>query len=103
MTGLPIACTLPPDAYTARQTWIADLNRAYLLAHEERGLVLELRYSLAAAHLLTELVQKESVCCAFLQFERTVTSDAIVLRITTPVEAGASARLILAPFIEGSC
>jgi hypothetical protein len=99
---LPIACTLTTDAYDARVSWIARLNRAHLRAHHRSGRTVELTYSPEATPLVHELVRREEECCAFLDFSLSESDGALRLSITVPERAREGSDALLAPFLQGA-
>ena len=80
----PIACTLTAGNFNDRIAWISELTHDGLRSHEQRGLVLDLRYAPEAAERVREMVSKEQECCAFLTFEMHENHDEIRLTITAP-------------------
>jgi hypothetical protein len=52
----PIACTLAPDAFRDRASWIRDLTRRSLRSHRRDGVALHLLYEPDAAAEIRELV-----------------------------------------------
>ena len=101
-SSLPIACTLPAEAYAARLSWIADLNRSFLRGHRQNELVLELSYSSDATQLVQDLVERERECCAFLELTISKAADQILLRIEAPPNARTGASLLFEAFLEGA-
>jgi len=97
----PIACSLAPAELRARTSEIADLNRRALRRHAQHGSSLELTYEPSAADEVRELVRREQRCCAFLDFELGLETDAVRLRVTAPQSAGAGTSALLSPFLEG--
>ena len=95
----PIACTLQPGDYQQRLALIAEVARSGLLATSRRDLRLELRYALHMADRVRELVDKEQVCCAFLDFELTQTGEDVRLAITVPERARDVADALFEPFV----
>lgn len=83
-TPAPIACTLTPDAYRTRLAEIAALSRDALRNVEQRGDVLDLRYSPDASARVRALVEQERACCAFLAFDLHETADEVQLLVTVP-------------------
>ena len=84
-----IACTLTPDAMTARRALIESLAADALLARAATGagLRLRLRDTPEIERRTRELIAAESACCAFLDFELTRDGSAIVLDVTGPADA----------------
>jgi hypothetical protein len=77
MAGVPIACTLSPDAFKSRRDGLlADLfQRAEQHELTERGL--RVRFSPASDTVATiaRVVEAERQCCRFLRFVITVEPD----------------------------
>jgi hypothetical protein len=84
-----IACTLTPDAMSARRAQIESLAADALLARTatDAGLRLRLRDTPEIERRTRELIAAESACCAFLDFELTRDGSAIVLDVTGPADA----------------
>ena len=80
----PIACTLSPSDYRARLAEVATVSRDALRRVEQRGAILDLRYSTEAADRVRALVEKERTCCAFLEFELHEHADEVQLLVTVP-------------------
>jgi hypothetical protein len=98
----PIACTLTAGNFNDRIAWIGELTRDALRSHEQRGLVLDLRYAPEAAERVRHMVRKEQECCAFLTFETHENPDEIRLTITAPEEARASAQVLFEQFVAAA-
>jgi len=96
----PIACTLQGRSYQERLAWIAELSRAGLRQHEQRDLVLELRYAPQVAEQVREMVRQEQECCAFLNFALDERCAEIRLTITAPEAARGVADLLFQPFVQ---
>ena len=88
-TGIPIACTLPPDGFAARMGLIDALAADGLIDRKdtERGVRVRLRDTPEIEQRTRELVAAESKCCAFLDFRLGREDDAIVLDIAGPDHA----------------
>ena len=97
-----VACTLDTEAWHGRLAWIADLNRAALIAArlEERSLVLTYRPDHAAP--VREMVRRERQCCAFLSFDLKEATDAVTLVISVPEKVSDDIETILAPFMRAA-
>jgi hypothetical protein len=95
----PMACSLRPGEFNARQERIASLARRSLLHQHQDGRTLTVRYARSVSMELRELVTLERECCAFLQFQLHEDGDAIELQITAPREAEASAAPLFSAFI----
>lgn len=100
--SLPIACSLTPEAYADRLSWIAKLNRSYLRTHRLTRGALELSYDPQAAPIVRELIRREQLCCAFLDFSLVESNTAVALRIGVPVNSSDQSELLLSPFLEGT-
>ena len=91
----PIACTLPSGEFSERMVWIAGLNRASLLRHQQQDLHLELMYAGDAVAQVRELVRREQQCCAFLTFVLREQEGTVTLTIDAPESARATATEIV--------
>lgn len=101
----PIACALGPTEMAPRLARIRQLTQAHLRSHELAGSTLHLAYDLAATGELTQIVELERSCCAFLDFKLVVEDGAVQLTITRPGQEAASARWLYSQFLpeaEGS-
>jgi hypothetical protein len=94
-----MACTLQGDDFKSRLASISALGSRGLIDYEENGNTLQLRYSHDVAVELRDLVEQERHCCVFLHFNLAQHSDAVVLTITAPEEAGDFAPMLHAHFI----
>lgn len=88
MTGLPIVCTLSPEALKARRDNLLDALRRRSTEHIEIPDGFRLRFT-ADEQILTEIartVDAERQCCRFLSFTITVSPDGgpITLDLTGP-------------------
>lgn len=95
----PIACTLDLQAMGPRLAEISQLTRDHLLSHHMDGRTLRLRYAAAGARELARLVELERLCCAFLDFELTTSTEDVELRITAPEQEGTDAQWLFAQFL----
>ncbi len=95
----PIACTLPGPELRDRLGAIAALAKRALLAYEQDGATLSLRYANEAADELEAVVAQERECCAFLDFDLVRRSDAVHLVITAPAETIEFAPVLMAHFL----
>jgi len=95
----PIACTLGSGDYKERLAWIADLARDGLLGSRRDDLRLELRYARNVADRIREMVEKEQVCCAFLDFELSESDEGVHLTITAPERARNVADALFEQFV----
>ena len=98
-TDIPIACTLPPDGFTARLGLIDALAADGLIdrTDTERGVRVRLRDTPEIEQRVRELVAAESECCAFLDFTLGGDGDAIVLDISGPADARPVIELLFSP------
>jgi hypothetical protein len=95
----PIACTLTAGDYKERLGQIAALARDSLRSHERNGLVLILRYDVAAADQVRDMVRRERDCCAFLTLTGCEDGDEIVVTVSAPEEAEAAAETLFQQFV----
>jgi hypothetical protein len=100
MTDQPIACTLHTSQTSDRRALIADLWADALIDNEPTatGVRARLRDSPGVASRLSELIEAESRCCAFLSFDLTPDGDQLVLDINGP----AAARPVIEGFFAGA-
>jgi hypothetical protein len=100
----PIACTLDSAQLRRRESDIASLARAGLLAveREARRVVLRFRPEEPVRRRVAEIAAAEAACCAFLTFgiddEPTVT----VLTITAPAGGEAALQQLADAFAAGA-
>ncbi|KQS91041.1 hypothetical protein ASG42_11135 [Rhizobium sp. Leaf391] len=94
----PIACTLDAADFKARTQLIHALSSHHLVAAKREELTLRLTYTPDAFDAVQELVSKERVCCAFLDFNLKRDRDGVHLKITAPKEATEAADLLFAHF-----
>ena len=94
-----IACTLQGGSYRDRLAGIAQLVDDGLLSHQQRDLVLELRFRTQVADCVREMVAKEQDCCGFLQFEIKESAEDVRLTISAPERARAAAADIFQQFM----
>ena len=89
-----IACTLSPAEMRQREADIRTLGRDALLGVErsERHVLLRFRSDPATRARVEAIVAAESDCCAFMDFELSVTGDAIALRVAAPAGAEPAVR-----------
>lgn len=95
----PIGCTLGPAEMAPRLARIRQLTRAHLRSHELAGSTLHLVYDLAATVEVTQIVELERSCCAFLDFTVVVEERAVQLTITGPDQEADSARWLFSQFL----
>lgn len=95
----PIACTLGPTEMAPRLARIRQLTQAHLRSHELAGSTLVLVYDLAATGEVTQIVELERSCCAFLDFTLVVQESAVQLTITGPEQEAASAQWLFSQFL----
>ena|SRR5215217_5267455 len=99
MPDLPIACTLTPDGMTARLALIDTLAADGLLERTptDAGLRVRLRDTPEIEQRTLELVDAESKCCAFLDFDVRRDDGELVLDISGPEDARPIIELFFAP------
>ena len=87
--SLPIACTLNPKDFRAREVLMAELGRDALVGARQDGSRAVLRFAAGAGvrDRVASFVDGESACCAFLHMEVAEAGDEVVLRIDAPAEA----------------
>jgi hypothetical protein len=95
----PIACTLAPGEYRERLASIARLARDALRSWTRRGLAIELRYAPDASAQVKEMVSKERVCCAFLQFDIEERPTDVVVTIRAPEETRGALDVLFGQFL----
>jgi hypothetical protein len=96
---LPIACTLGPQDYEERISWIRTLTLQALREHRREGLVLRLAFAPDAVGRVRAMVERERACCAFLTFELHERPDAVHLKITAPEAARGLVDLLFRQFL----
>lgn len=94
----PIACTLDAGDFKERAASIRDLARRSLRHSSRTPLTLSLTYEPKALDEVRDLVTKEQTCCAFLDFELSSDASSVVLIITAPDSAAASADVLFDHF-----
>jgi hypothetical protein len=84
--SVPVACTLSVAELPARREQIRSLGEDGLLSveHDERRAVLRFRAGDELRRRIGEIVEAESRCCAFLDFQVEELADATVLTIAAP-------------------
>lgn len=97
----PIACTLQSDDYQTRMAWIAELARDGLIEARRDDLRLELTYAPRVADRVRDMVRKEQQCCAFLDFDLSVTDESVRLTVTAPERARDAADALFEQFSPG--
>jgi hypothetical protein len=95
----PPACALPSPQMLERISAIAGVARRGLLAHQQCGPALYLRYSTTVAHELERLVALEQEGAPFLDFELAHRQDAVHLIITAPAAAAQFASTLTSHFL----
>lgn len=96
-SALAIACTLGAGDFKERVAGIRELASRHLLSSRREPLVLHLTYEADALPAVEDLVEKESDCCAFLNFELQ-TGETVQLTITAPASAASAADELFAHF-----
>ena len=83
---VPLACTLGGTEMHDRQAQIARLGQDGLLSveHEEQRAVLRFRPGGELRRRIDEIVEAESRCCAFLDFQVEEEADATLVTIAAP-------------------
>jgi hypothetical protein len=99
MPDLPIACTLTPDGMTARLALVDALAADGLLDRTltDDGLRVRLHNTPEIEQRTRELVDAESACCAFLDFDLRHDDGDLVLEISGPADARPVIELFFAP------
>lgn len=89
MPEIPIACTLPPDAYRARTDELGALARPALRTREPTacGERLVFTDTPGVERRLRDVIAAESRCCPFLRMELTRTPRGLVLEIAGAEDA----------------
>jgi hypothetical protein len=95
----PIVCTLQPGNYQERLAWIAELAREGLLDVSRKDLRLELSYAPSVGGRVREMVRKEQLCCAFLNFDLSEIDEGVRLTITAPERAREVADALFEQFL----
>jgi hypothetical protein len=82
----PLACTLGTVEMPYRQAQIASLGQDGLLSveHGKRRAVLRFRPGAELRRRIDEIVEAESRCCAFLDFQVEEEADATLVTIDAP-------------------
>jgi hypothetical protein len=97
-TEAPIACALSGNDFRERSNWIRQLARSSLRRVDRKPLSLLLTYDSAAADDVRELVRREQICCAFLDFNLSEDSDGVHLTVTAPLSAQEAAEMLFDHF-----
>jgi hypothetical protein len=100
MESFAVACALSAVAYQERSAWIKELNSDALRGYRRHGTQIELTYEPRAAARVREFVRREQECCPFLGFTIRETSDAFVLEISVPADAGEAADVLFGSYTE---
>jgi hypothetical protein len=84
--ALPLACTLGGAEMRDRQALTAGLVQDGLLSidHEEQRAILRFRPGAELRQRIDEIVDAESRCCAFLDFQVEEKADATLVTIDAP-------------------
>jgi hypothetical protein len=101
LKALPIACALGPGELNDRLERIASLTRTSLVSYQRGPRMLELLYARDASEQVRAMVDDESHCCPFLNFERREEPAAIRVVITAPDSARDAADELFNQFIPG--
>lgn len=96
----PIACTLSESALRQRLEQIATLGADALIAHEEANGTHTLRFrrDQETRRQLRQIVEAESRCCPFLDFQIGERPDELLLTIDAPIEVQAFADELASAF-----
>ena len=94
---LPIACNLDAEQLQDRLAELKAIGRTSLRRVERTSQRARLRFARADAvrERLDEIVEAESRCCAFMDFELSEAGDEIVMTISVPE----GAEPVLAEFV----
>jgi len=100
----PISCTLDSAQLRRRESDIASLARAGLLAveREDQRVVLRFRPEEPVRRRVAEIAAAEAACCAFLTFGIDDEPAATVLTITAPAGGEAALHLLADAFAAGA-
>lgn len=98
----PIVCTLGPTDMGPRLARIRKLTKQHLRSLRLEGSSLHLTYDGAAASEVEHIVELERECCAFLDFELSLGSDAVELTILGPEQPGSDAQWLFSQFLPES-
>jgi hypothetical protein len=90
----PLACTLGGVEMRDRQAQIAGLGQEGLLSIErgQQRAVLRFRPGAELRRRIDEIVEAESRCCAFLDFQIEEEADATLVTIAAPPDGEAALR-----------
>ncbi len=97
-----IACTLASPELDARLEWIARLNAEALRGRHKNDLQLELIYASDAVERVREMVERERLCCAFLNITIHEGQDFVMVAIEVPEEGRAVAPMVFESFLAGA-
>jgi len=97
----PLACTLNFQAMAPRLAEIRQLTREHLRSHCLDGRTLRLNYDALAADRVARIVELERLCCAFLDFELSVSHSGVELTISAPEREGIDEKWLFGQFMPG--
>lgn len=95
---VPIACSLTPQDRKLQLERIRTLARRSVQAAKREPLKLHLTYAVEAAEKVHEVVQVESLCCGFLDFDLRGDANGVYLTITAPESARDAAKILFDQF-----
>jgi hypothetical protein len=93
-----IACALAANEYKERSEWIQQLNAQALRGYRRNGSRIVLTYNASARATVREFVDRERVCCPFLDFTVSEHDAAITVTIATPDGLAPTADELFAPY-----
>jgi hypothetical protein len=97
-----ISCTLASPELQARLEWIARLNAEALRGRHRNDLQLELIFASDAVESVREMVERERLCCAFLNITIQEGQDFVTVTIEVPEEGRAVAPMLFESFLAGA-
>lgn len=89
-----IACTLSSADFQLRLAAIAELNSKSLRSVKREDLRLQLVYDGRARQEVEDMINRERVCCPFLNFEIQERGSEILVLVGSPDEAREAAVLL---------
>jgi hypothetical protein len=97
-----ISCTLASPELQARLEWISRLNAQALREHHRNDLRIELIYASDAVESVREMVERERLCCAFLNISIQEEQDFVTVMLEVPEEGRAVAPTVFESFLAGA-
>ena len=97
---LPIACTLTKAERPERAALAAELGARYLVGVEVSGRRATLRFE-GGRKEVEALVEAESACCAFFEFDLGGEGERTELRVAAPADAEWTVRGRVAGIVAG--